>query len=176
MVSSSEDLVSSSEEDARLRTRVVGTYRLLYAENYADDGEILRGFGDHPRGFMVYTADGVTICLLMKPGRASSASPDLGGGTTDEKVMAYDSSASHAGTWEVAGGKIIHHLTANTYPNWTDTHQARDFEVSDTHLTLWVPSMLSGGKWREGATYWERVDSHTDVPLSPRFGDRRDAR
>lgn len=176
MGSSSQDMVSPSAEDARLRARVVGTYRLLYAENYAEDGEILRGFGDHPRGFMVYTDDGVTICLLMKPGRPPFASPDLAGGTSEEKVMAYDTSASHAGTWEVSGGKIIHHLTANTYPNWTDTHQARDFDVNDTHLTLWVPSMLSGGKRREGATYWERIDSHSDTPLLPRFGDLRDAR
>ena len=166
-------MVSPSDRDAGLRQQVVGTYRLLYAENYAEDGEILRGFGDHPRGFMVYTADGVTICLLMKPGRTPFASPDLGGGTAEEKAMAYDTSASHAGTWEVVGGQIIHHLTANTYPNWTDTHQARDFEVSATHLTLWVPAMLAGGKLRQGATYWERIESHTDVPLSPRFGDLR---
>ena len=50
----------SAQEDEALRKRVVGTWKFLYSESYADDGEITRGFGDHPRGFMVYTDDGVT--------------------------------------------------------------------------------------------------------------------
>src|SRR6187549_1509080 len=102
----------SVEEDELLRKRVVGTWRFLYAESYAEDGEILRGYGDYPRGYMVYTDDGVTICILMRSDRPKFASPDLGFGTDEEKVQAFDTAISHAGTWEVVDGKIIHHLNA----------------------------------------------------------------
>jgi hypothetical protein len=154
---------------------VVGTWKFLYSESYADDGEITRGFGDHPKGFMIYTDDGVTLCILMRSGRKRFPGEDNSSinATLEEKAEAFDSAISHAGTWEVLDGKIIHHLTANTFPNWTDTHQVREFDISDTHLTLHPPRMLLGGKMRYGRVFWERMGSDTCVPLAPPFGDLR---
>ncbi|HLY84057.1 MAG TPA: lipocalin-like domain-containing protein [Acidimicrobiales bacterium] len=163
----------SAEEDQSLRERIVGTYRLLYVEQYADDGEVTRSNGDYPRGYMVYTADGITICLLMRSDRKKFAGSDLQGGTVEERAEAFSTAVSHAGTWEVVDGKIIHHLDCNTYPNWTDTHQVREFDLSATHLTLHPPKMLMNGKMRDGRVFWERVESHTGVPLAAPFGDLR---
>ncbi len=164
----------SAEEDEALRRRVVGSYRFLYAENYSDDGEILRQFGDHPRGYMVYTDDGITICILMRSDRKNFEIADVEGGTIEERAEAWATVSAHAGTWEVVDGKIIHHLDSNTYPNWSLTDQVREFDISDTHMTLHPPKMLWNGKMREGRVFLERVTSHTGKPLNPPFGDLRD--
>jgi hypothetical protein len=51
----------------------------------------------------------------------------------------------------------VHHLEVTTFPNWVGTDQRRRFEVSDTNLTLYPPSMLMQGKLRHARVHCARV-------------------
>jgi len=137
--------------------RLVGSYRLLAFENYADDGEVARPFGDDPKGLIVYTADGYMSAILMRADRPNFAAGDILGGTDAEKLEAFSSSSAYAGRWEIVDDRIIHHLEVTTYPNWTGTDQPRQFELTDTHFTLFPPKMIMNGKVRHGRVHWERL-------------------
>jgi len=136
---------------------LVGTYRLLAFENYADDGEVARPFGDDPKGFIIYSAEGYMSAILMRADRPNFAAGDILGGTDEERVDAFSSSSAYAGRWEIVGDQIIHHLDVTTYPNWTGTDQPRDFELTDTHFTLFPPEMMMNGKIRRARVHWERL-------------------
>ena len=137
--------------------RLVGTYRLLSFENYADDGEVQQPFGPDPKGFILYTAEGYMSAILMRADRPNFAAGDILGGADEEKLEAFASSSAYAGRWEIVGDQIIHHLEVTTYPNWTGTDQLRHFELTDTHFTLFPPKMIMNGKIRHGRVHWERL-------------------
>jgi hypothetical protein len=137
--------------------RLVGTYRLLSMEHYADDGEVGRPFGDNPRGFIIYTAEHYMSAILMRSDRPNFPEGDILAATDAQRVDAFATSSAYAGRWEIVGDQIIHHLEATTYPNWTDTDQPRNFELTDTHFTLFPPKMLMQGKIRHGRVHFERI-------------------
>ena len=139
--------------------RLVGTYRLVSFENFADDGEVQRPFGDTPRGVAMYTAEGYMSAILMVRDRPNFPEGDILAASDDDRVKAFATSSAYAGRWELIGDQIIHHLEATTYPNWTDTDQPRDFDLTETTFTLYPPRMLMQGKIRRGRVHFERIMS-----------------
>ena len=136
---------------------LIGTWSVLAMEHYTDDGEVGRPFGDEPRGIIVYTAERYMTAVLMRPGRAPFASGDVLGGTEAERAASFLGANAFAGRWEVQGPEVVHHLEVTTFPNWVGTDQRRRFEVNDTNLTLYPPSMLMQGKLRHARVHCARV-------------------
>jgi hypothetical protein len=137
--------------------RLIGAYRVVAMEHYTDDGEIGRPYGDHPKGYIIYTAEGCMSALLMLPERPNFAAGDILAATEAERVAAFTTFSSFAGRYEIVGDQIIHHLDVTSYPNWTGTDQVRNFDLTDTHLTLYPPRMLMEGKIRRGRVHCERM-------------------
>lgn len=137
--------------------RLVGTYRLLSFENFADDGEILQPFGAYPSGFAMYTAEGYMSAILMMRERQAFPDGDILAAGDRERAEAFATSSAYAGRWEIVDDRIVHHLEATTYPNWTGTTQVREFELTDAHFTLFPPRMLMQGKIRRGRVHFERI-------------------
>jgi Lipocalin-like domain len=143
----------------RIEDRLVGTYRVLAIEHYADDGEVGRPFGDDPRGVIVYTAQHYMTAVLMRSARPPFGAGDVLGGTDAERAAAFATANAFAGPWELVDDEtIVHHLEVTTYPNWVGTQQRRRFELTDSHLTLYPPSMLMEGKVRHARVWCERVE------------------
>jgi Lipocalin-like domain len=140
-----------------IEDQIVGTYRLVSMEHYAEDGEVGRPFGDNPKGYLIYTPERYMTAILMCSDRPNFAAGDILDATEAERVAAFASASAFAGSWEVIDNQIIHHLDVTTYPNWTGTDQPRHFEVSETHFTLFPPKMLMQGKIRHGRVHCERI-------------------
>ncbi|MGA8371411.1 MAG: lipocalin-like domain-containing protein [Acidimicrobiales bacterium] len=140
-----------------MSSRLVGTYRLVSMEHYADDGEVGRPFGDAPEGFITYTPEGYMLAILSRPDRAPFVDGDILGGSEAEQAAAFLSASSFAGRYEVRDNQVVHHLEAATFPNWKGTTQARDFELTDAHLTLFPPKLLMEGKLRRSRVHFERL-------------------
>lgn len=139
---------------------LVGTYRLISFENFAeDDGEVRRPFGDTPTGMIIYTKERYMSAIMARSDRANFSAGDILGGNDDEKLDAYTTSSAYAGMWEIVDDQIIHHLIVTTYPNWTNTLQPRNFDLTPTHFTLYPPAMLMQGKIRHGKVHFERVQT-----------------
>jgi hypothetical protein len=137
--------------------QLVGTYRLLSMEHYADDGEVGRPFGDSPEGFITYTPEGYMLAIISRPDRAPFREGDILGGSEAEQAAAFLSASSFAGRYEVRDNQVVHYLEAATFPNWKGTTQARDFELTGTHLTLYPPKLLMEGKLRSSRVHFERL-------------------
>ncbi len=137
--------------------RLIGTYRLVSFENIADDGEVMQPFGENPAGFAMYTAEGYMSAILMMRERQAFPEGDILAAGDRERAGAFASSSAYAGRWEIIDNRIVHHLEATTYPNWTDTTQVREFALTDSHFTLFPPRMLMQGKIRRGRVHFERI-------------------
>ena len=127
---------------------LVGTYRVLSMESFAEDGTVARQFGEHPEGFITYTGEGYMMALLARADRAPFTGGDILRGRPEEQISAFESASSFAGRYEIKGGKIFHYLEAASFPNWKGTTQARDYELTPTHLTLFPPKLLMDGQLR----------------------------
>ena len=137
--------------------RLVGTYRVLAMEHYTEDGEVGRPFSDAPRGIIVYTAEHYMTAVLMRPDRPPFATGDILAGSVSERAEAFATANAFAGRWELDGDEIVHHLEVTTFPNWAGTQQRRTFDLSETHLALYPPTMLMEGKLRRARVVCERV-------------------
>jgi hypothetical protein len=141
-----------------VKQQLVGTYRLLGMEHFTDDGEVGHPFGESPKGFIIYTAGGYMSAILMRADRPSFDAGDILGGNDAERLAAFSSSSAYAGRYDIVDDQIIHHLEVTTYPNWTNTDQPRNFDLTDTHFTLYPPAMLMEGRVRRGRVRWERLE------------------
>jgi hypothetical protein len=137
--------------------RLVGTYRLLSMESFGSDGTVEHNFGAHPEGFITYTPEGYMLAILSRSDRPPFADGDILGGSKDEQAQAFLSASSFSGRYEIREGKVFHYLEAATFPNWKGTTQARDFELTDTHLTLYPPALLMDGQLRTSRVHFERL-------------------
>ena len=146
-----------SPEPGSEAARLVGTYRLLAMESFGEDGSVERNFGDHPEGFITYTPEGYMLALLSRADRPLFRDGDIMGGSPEEQSAAFLSASSFAGRYEIRDGKVHHYLEAATFPNWKGTTQIRDYELTDTHLTLFPPKLLMNGQLRSSRVHFERL-------------------
>jgi len=137
--------------------RLVGTYRVIAVEHYSEDGEVGHPFGESPDGFITYTPEGYMMAILSRSDRVPFASNDILGGSQDEQLAAFQSASSFAGRYEIQNNQVVHYLEAATFPNWKGTVQPRDFDITDSHLTLFPPKLLMEGKLRKSRVHCRRL-------------------
>ena len=70
--------------------KLVGTYKLLSFENFADDGEVQTPFGTDPRGFAMYTAEGYMSAILMVRNRPNFPEGDILAATDTQRADAWE--------------------------------------------------------------------------------------
>ena len=134
---------------------IVGGYQVVSVEHFSDEGT-LHPFGHDPRGYLMYSAEGLMSAVLMASGRPNLAMDLLLGTSTatdEETAAAFHSAYGFAGTYEIAGSEIVHSLEVSTVPNWVGTTQVRPFELSADLLSLYPPN------WRLQARRWPTRDA-----------------
>jgi hypothetical protein len=93
-------------------------------ESHAADGSVGQPFGDHPIGYLVYTADGHVFVQIMPPERRSSGGADVFSGTA-EKCFTALGYAAYAGTFELSETIVVHHVEMSLYPSHKGTELIR---------------------------------------------------
>jgi hypothetical protein len=78
---------------------------------------------------------------FMSVGRPNFKSKDLRGGSIEEKVGAADTYFSYCGKYEIRGEKVVHHIEASLYPNWTGEDQERFYTFDGDQLILSTPPL-----------------------------------
>lgn len=102
--------------------------------------------GENPQGMLVYSADGHMSVHLMNSGRARFAGMAQDEGTVEEKAEALSTYQGYAGRFELAAGRVTHHITLSSFPNWVGTSIWRDVELDGDRLTLSSPYRESTGE------------------------------
>jgi hypothetical protein len=136
---------------------LVGTWRLLTWENIGPNGDITYPLGQHPSGFVTYTADGFMSTIITRADRPLFRALDALGGTPEEKLAAADHFFAYWGTYEYQGDRVLHRVVESFFPNWVGTVQVRDVQLTGDRLILSTPAMPLGGAINIGRLTWVRL-------------------
>jgi hypothetical protein len=104
---------------------VLGTWKLKsFVREVAATGEKINQMGEHPNGFLSYSADGRMYAILTADNRnkPSDANP-----TPEERAKLHQTLTAYAGTNTVQGDKVVHHVDISWNEAWTGTDQVRFF-------------------------------------------------
>ena len=111
---------------------LVGTWKLVSMEREVGGGRRVKHFGDHPRGFLTYCADGRMHAILAAQDRsAPNAAP-----SDEERARLHASMVAYAGRYEVSGNRIVHRVEISWNESWTGVDLVRIFELEGDLLTL----------------------------------------
>ncbi|MDI1435670.1 lipocalin-like domain-containing protein [Polyangium sorediatum] len=136
---------------------LIGTWHLVSFEVRRIDGSIDSPMGPHPRGLLIYTADGHMAAQLSHADRDPFSSGDIWSATPEAFQAAYTSYVAYYGRYEVdeEGGVVRHLVEGSLFPNWCGGAQARQVALDGDHLVLSSPFIrhshpqgLSVLRWR----------------------------
>ena len=136
---------------------LLGTWQLKSYVATTAAGETSTPYGEHPTGYLSYSADGRMSAIGTTAGhtRLSSAAA-----TDDEQVTLYQTMFAYAGTYTADDGKVTHHVDISWNQVWTGTDQVRFYRVTGDTLVL-TSSAINPSDQQEShyAVTWQRVTS-----------------
>lgn len=133
---------------------LIGTWTLEAFEVVAGDGTVTTPFGDHPRGRLMYGADGTMSAMLGAADRAAfgTRAGEAGDAQWAEVARRF---VAYAGSWTRDGDVVRHEVAVALIPDWIGTTMERVIGERDGRLTLTVEPRTPGG--RAQRLVWARV-------------------
>ena len=119
-------------------------------------GQRSSSFGDHPDGYLSYSADGRMYAIGVVGDRPKPR--DLVP-TDEEKVKLLESMFAYAGTYTADGEKVVHHVDVSWNQSWTGTDLVRFYKLDGNTLTITTARAQSAVDGQEGEfiLVWEKV-------------------
>ena len=113
-------------------------------------------FGDHPDGYLSYSADGRMYAIGVVEDRLKPR--DLIP-TDEEKVKLQGSMFAYAGTYTADGEKVVHHVDVSWNQSWTGTDLVRFYKLDGNILTITTARAQSTFDGEEGefVLVWQKV-------------------
>ena len=136
---------------------IVGTWKLLSYWNVSASGEKTAPYGEHPTGFITYTADGRMSAIISADGRKPMSITDRFTAGTEERAAAFSSFLAYAGTYTFTGDKVVHHVQAAWLQSWVGTDVVRSVTMQGDKVILRTESRQVRGVAQVGELTWQRV-------------------
>jgi hypothetical protein len=134
---------------------LLGTWKLKSYETISGEGEKSAPYGEHPLGYLSYSAEG--RMQVIGASSARTVPRDLAP-TDEEQIELYKTMFAYAGTYSVEGGRVTHHVDISWNEVWTGTDQVRFYEVSGNTLTISASVVdPTNGAEDQYVLVWERV-------------------
>lgn len=112
----------------------IGNWSLQsYATTDLETGETTDLFGKHPTGYLSYSSDCRMSAIIVRDGRKA---PSAVVPTDSEKIDLYSGVIAYAGTYDINGDKVSHHIDVSWNQVWTGTTQVRQFRVDGESLYI----------------------------------------
>jgi hypothetical protein len=86
---------------------LLGTWKLKSYVVTASTGEKSTPYGEHPAGYLGYSADGRMHAIGTSSGRILPPGPAL---KDEDRLALYETMFAYAGTYSLEGGKVTHHV------------------------------------------------------------------
>lgn len=130
-VVSAGDTVAAKTPSPAFR-RLVGTWRLVSAEDIAQDGSVTYPFGRAATGVLTYDVAGTMTAQLMRKDRVKWAAFE---DASPEPLLSY---VAYFGTFEVneSTHTITHHIRGHLDPARIGKDNLRRYELAGDRLTL----------------------------------------
>jgi hypothetical protein len=93
-----------------------------------------RPFGPHPRGYLIYTADGYMSVDFMAAERPPSSDPRLS--STDDRLLLIKTYHSYCGRYSFDGTTVHHHVEVSLVPEDVMTTKVRTVTFEGDYLIL----------------------------------------
>lgn len=146
-------------QEAQLRERLVGAWRLVTWESIGDDGSVTHPMGADPQGVVVYTPDGTMMTTIGRRDRAPIGGGDMLDGPAEERLAAFGSFIAYTSRFRIEGSDVIHAVEMSLFPNWVGTEQRRHVELSadGDGLVLSADPFLLRGRISRHRLSWRRI-------------------
>jgi hypothetical protein len=138
---------------------VLGTWKLKsFVRELTATGERINLFGDHPEGYISYSADGRMYAIGTSDNRPK---PSAANPSDEERVKLHQTMFAYAGTYTLENGKVIHHVDISWNQAWTGTDQVRFYKLEGNILTITTAPFKGGMDGREATSVlvWEKVQA-----------------
>jgi Lipocalin-like domain len=144
---------------------LVGTWQLISVIAIQPDGTIDPAvYGEHPTGYLIYTADGHMMVMLARRDRqpfsrgvSSPLSREMQDMPIAELAQAFTTFNAYAGTYTWVGDTVSHQIAIAAIPNRVGTTLVRTFTRHDQRLTLRTVPMVKAGVEPIFELVWEHV-------------------
>ena len=136
---------------------LVGTWKLKsYVREVAATGERYNERGEHPNGYLSYSADGRMYAIITWENRIT---PRDVVPTDEERIKLFSTMISYAGTYTFDAEKVVHHVDISWNQNWTGTDQVRFYKLDGNTLTITSALAKNFTDGREGRSIlvWEKL-------------------
>ena len=136
---------------------LVGTWKLKsYVREVAATGERYNERGEHPNGYLSYSADGRMYAIITWENRIT---PREVVPTDEERIKLFSTMISYAGTYTFDAEKVVHHVDISWNQNWTGTDQVRFYKLDGNTLTITSALSRNFTDGREGRSIlmWEKL-------------------
>ncbi len=136
---------------------LLSTWRLKSYVVTAATGETSTPYGEHPVGYLSYSADGRMQAIGTSRGRKLPRDPTP---TDEERVALHRMMFAYAGTYSLEAGKVTHHVDISWNEAWNGTDQVRSYEIKENTLTLTSSAIdPTSGTAARYVVVWEKVTS-----------------
>ena len=113
---------------------LLGTWKLKsFVREDVATGERRPALGEHPEGYLGYGVDGRMYALFVAGGRVVPAGDQP---TDAERVQLHKSMIAYAGSYTIAGDRVIHHIDIAWNNARLGSDQVRFFKLEGERLTL----------------------------------------
>jgi hypothetical protein len=118
---------------------LVGTWSLVTWDiTYDDERPITYPWGADAQGMLIYAADHHVMVVVCSAGRPRLSTESVREAPVEQKVGAFETYFSYAGTWELRDGEVCHRISYALNPNVVGTDQIRQLALEGDKLTLSV--------------------------------------
>jgi hypothetical protein len=140
---------------------LLGTWSLVTWDiTYDDQRPVTYPWGADAQGMLIYAADHHMMAVVCSAGRPRLSTESVRKAPIEQKVAAFETYFSYAGSWELRKDEIVHRISYALNPNFIGTDQVRKLTLDGDRLTLSV-SDDTKGVGRHHRLLWRRDSSHT---------------
>jgi hypothetical protein len=136
---------------------LIGTWKLQsFVREITGSGERYNQLGEHPDGYLSYSADGRMYAILVTRERVK---PREQAPTDEEALKLYRTMITYAGTYTIEGNKVIHHVDISWNGARAGGDQVRFFILEGDMLTIKTEPNKSPIDGRDGVgiLVWTKV-------------------
>jgi hypothetical protein len=109
---------------------IVGTWKFLsYVRTDPITGQNTNIFGEHPRGWLIYTAEGRMMVIVVPETRAPLQHDE-------DRIEHHKQMVSYSGRYTVAGDKVTHHVDVAWNEAWIGRDLIRSYQISGDRLVI----------------------------------------
>lgn len=136
----------------------IGAWSLVDWQILYPDGTATRPFGENPRGYILYTENGIMSATLAVAERKRLGHENARNASQQQKADAFDSFLNYGGPWQLDGDEVVHTVTFSMNQDLVGTQQRRSARFDGCGgLELSAHQLLADGTSRRHVLQWQRV-------------------